>query len=75
MGKCKKRLIAKAKNEKEILQMTRSEAIIKAKNAILKDNAGSDARYIISLFGITAEELAEAGVSYEILRALDSLIN
>lgn len=57
--------------------MTREEAI----NNIFKTfNSNSSQKYkdaanIISIFGISAEELSEAGLPYENLRALDSLIS
>ena len=75
LGKCKQRLFARAKNEKIQLQLTREEA----KRYVLKElniNPSSiAAKKIISLFGLRAEELSEIGVTYEILRSLDGLIN
>ena len=56
--------------------MTREEAI----NNIFKAFSNKsnpeydDAKNMITLFGITAEELSEAGLSYENLRALENLM-
>lgn len=56
--------------------MTREEAI----NNIFKTfNNNSNDRYkdaanIISMFGISAEELSEAGLAYENLRALETIM-
>ena len=74
MGKCKRRLIAKAKNEKNQFMLTRSEAVESVCSLILEDTASIEAKNLISLFGLSAEELSEAGISYEILRSLDGLI-
>ncbi len=58
--------------------MTREEAInnvfkIFSKHTKKKDNL-KDALNTISLFGLSAEELSEGGVSYENLKALGSAI-
>ncbi|MDD3012920.1 MAG: hypothetical protein PHC34_04385 [Candidatus Gastranaerophilales bacterium] len=75
MGKCKKRLIARAKNEKNQLSISRKEAIGLVSGELNQDPSSISAKKMISLFGLSAEELAEAGVTYEILRALDGLIS
>ena len=77
MGKCKKRTL-NGKNSSFF--MTRESAV----NDIFrifeekrnKKNASNYKKAVetISLFGISAEELSEAGVSYENLRALNSII-
>ena len=74
MGKCKKRTLHKSNTS---YFMTREEAVNNVfrifsenkKNIDLKD-----AMNTISLFGLSAEELSEAGVSYENLKALGSAI-
>ena len=78
MGKCKKRTLSKADTS---YFMTRETAVSEIFNIInsktLKQKKNSDykkAQDMISLFGITAEELSEAGVSYEELLSLGSLI-
>lgn len=74
MGKCKRRLIARAKNDKNQLQITRSEALAQACSGLIENSANKHARNLITLFGLSAEELAEGGVSYELLRSLDGFI-
>ena len=76
MGKCKKRTLYTSNND-STKYMTREEAvsdIFKILNTKEKINFKRAAN-TISLFGITAEELGEAGVSYENLKALGSLID
>lgn len=74
MGKCKKRTLHHKATSSYF--MTREQAI----NNIFKTfNDNSSQKYktaadIISLFGISAEELSEAGMAYENLRALDSIM-
>ena len=75
MGKCKQRLFARAKNEKVQLQITREEAINLVLAELHEYPSSISAKKMISLFGIKAEELSEAGLNYEILRALDGLIS
>ncbi len=73
MGKCKKRTLC-GKNTSYF--MTRDKAV----NKILSLYESKSPNYnkaieTISLFGITAEELSEAGLSYENLKALEFHIN
>lgn len=75
MGKSKKRILAKGKNPKYQLNITRIEALKKAFSELLENPASTEARNLISLFGLKAEELSEMGLSYEILRSLDGFIN
>lgn len=74
MGKCKKRMDAKARNTKFQMQITRKEALNQVQKELDNDPASISAKKMISLFGLSAEELSEAGVNYEVLRALDGLI-
>ena len=61
MGKAKKRSLALGIYNK-LSNITREEAV----NQIVKNiNAKQEAIGLITLFGITAEELLEAGASYE----------
>ena len=74
MGKCKKRTIYK-KNSTYF--MTRESAVSDILKIFSKKNT-TDNNYkkavdMISLFGISAEELSEAGVPYENLKALESV--
>ncbi|OGI19678.1 MAG: hypothetical protein A2287_03810 [Candidatus Melainabacteria bacterium RIFOXYA12_FULL_32_12] len=75
MGKCKQRLRARAKNEKYQLKMTREEALSFVSNELCDDPSSIPARKLITLFGLKAEEMSEAGVTYEVLRSLDGLIS
>ena len=74
MGKCKQRLKARARNEKYQLMITRQEALNTVFQELHDDPTCISAKKLITLFGLTAEELAEAGVTYEVLRSLDGLI-
>lgn len=74
LGKCKKRLSARARNEKFQLHLSRKEAINLVYEELNQDPSSISAKKMISLFGLSAEELAEAGTTYEILRSLDGLI-
>lgn len=75
MGKCKKRTLYNP-NRNSTKFMTREDAVssvFKIFNQKQKINIEQAAK-TISLFGITAEELSEAGMSYENLCTLGSLI-
>ena len=75
MGKCIKRTINNSKNN-SIKFMTREDAVSSVFKTLKKKEIDFEhAVKTISLFGITAEELSEAGVSYENLKALGSLID
>ena len=74
MGKCKKRLIARARNSKSQMQISREDALNQVYKELDQDPSSITAKNLISLFGLSAEELSEAGVTYEILRSLDGLI-
>lgn len=74
LGKCKKRLSARARNEKHQLNISRKEALGIVAKELNQDPSSISAKKMISLFGLSAEELAESGVTYEILRSLDGLI-
>lgn len=71
MGKSKKRIIYKGKNQ-QIANITRSEAIA---NVIkMLNNNDKEAISIITLFGLSAEELLEGGASYEVIKGLGNII-
>jgi len=71
MGKSKKRIIYKGKNQ-QLANITRQEAI---KNAVcLLNNNDKEAFSVITLFGLSAEELLENGASYEIVKGLGNII-
>ncbi len=73
MGKCKKRTL---QNKNSTYFMTREDAVGKVLNIFENKSPNHiEAIETISLFGISAEELSEAGLSYENLKALDVHIN
>lgn len=75
MGKCKKRTLHKTNTS---YFMTREEAVNNIFKALNKKSNYLDykkAMDTISLFGLSAEELSEAGVSYENLKALENAID
>jgi len=74
LGKSKQRIIAKAKNNRFPLNFTRKNALARVVEDLNFNPASIDAKNMISLFGLTAEELAEGGIPYEVLRSLDCLI-
>ena len=75
MGKCIKRTLYNSNND-STRYMTREDAVLNVSKIFNKKNKVNfkNAINTISLFGITAEELSEAGVSYENLQALGSVI-
>ena len=71
MGKSKKRIIYKGKNL-QFTNLTREEAV---KTAVDFLNSNSKEAYsLITLFGLTAEEILEAGASYEAVKGMESLL-
>lgn len=74
MGKAKKRILHKTNSS---LYMTREGALNEVFSMIKKPQkeARVQALDLITLFGLSAEELCEAGVAYENIKALESLID
>lgn len=71
MGKAKKRIIYKGKND-QFTNLTRTEAV---ENVIALLKSGDNEAYsLITLFGLSAEELLEAGASYEIVKGMENLL-
>ena len=70
MGKSKRRIIAKGKY-KQLENFTRDEAVLFVLNNIKKKE---DVFEVISLFGLKADELLEAGADYEDVKTLGSLL-
>lgn len=75
MGKSKKRILAKAKNEQSPMNITREAALKQVCGELITNPASIVAKNLITLFGLSAEELAESGISYEVLRSLDGMIS
>ncbi len=71
MGKSKKRIIYKGKNL-QFTNLTREEAV-KTTVEFLNSNS-KEAYSLITLFGLTAEEILEAGASYEAVKGIESLL-
>lgn len=73
MGKAKKRILHKTNSN---LYMTRESAVTRVsdiiKRSIIKES--NTVSNLITLFGLSAEELSEAGVPYENLMALRSIM-
>lgn len=76
MGKCKKRNLYKQNTTPYF--MTRETAVNRVFKIFNENKKKIDLKLAmdtISLFGLTAEELSEAGVAYENLKALGSAID
>ena len=70
MGKAKKRSIARGKHD-QFTNLTRGEAIVMA---LEKISNNEDADNIITLFGLKAEELLEAGADFEVVKSLRGIL-
>ena len=73
MGKAKKRILH---NTNSNLYMTRESAVSKVSDIINRSitKEQNTVSSLITLFGLSAEELSEAGVPYENLVALRSIM-
>ena len=71
MGKSKRRIIARGKYN-QLDNLSRDEAV---KLVVENMQNKSQIEYVISLFGLKAEELLEAGAGYEEVKSLGSLID
>ncbi len=71
MGKAKKRSLHLGINDR-FSRLTREEAV---KTVVeLLENGDKDVYGIVTLFGLTAEEILEAGASYEAVVGMKSLL-
>lgn len=70
MGKAKKRIIYRGKNE-QFTNLTRQEAVQQV--AKLLNSGDKEAYSLITLFGLTAEEVLEAGASYEVVKGMENI--
>ena len=76
MGKCKKRTLHKSNSSYFMTrEMAVNQILNMMKNTVSNNFDLKEATDTISLFGISAEELSEAGVPYEYLKALGSSID
>jgi hypothetical protein len=71
MGKSKTRILRKGKNN-QITNMSRENAVDKTAE-FLNTNNIPDAIDLITMFGLTAEEILEAGASYEAVTAIKNI--
>lgn len=71
MGKSKKRIIYKGKNL-QFTNLTRENAVKTAAELLITDK--KEAYSLITLFGLTAEEILEAGASYETVKSVQGLL-
>jgi len=72
MGKSKSRIFRKGINDR-ITRMSREEAISETVKALEKNN-NSEAHNLITMFGLSAEEILEAGASYEAVVAMKNIL-
>ena len=75
MGKCKRRTLHRANTSYFMTRETAVNNVFRMFNENKKKIDLKNAMNTISLFGISAEELSEAGLSYENLKALGSAIS
>jgi proteasome assembly chaperone (PAC2) family protein len=68
MGKSKKRILAKGAHQ-QLTKISRDEAI----SNVIKSSDDLEIENIITLFGLTAEELLEAGMGYEKVKSFEGL--
>jgi hypothetical protein len=71
MGKSKTRILRKGINN-QFTRMTRDGAVIETVK-LLNKNYTNDAKDLITMFGLTAEEILEAGASYESVKAIQNI--
>ena len=55
-------------------QITRTDALKTVMQEMSRNPASISAKKMIGLFGLTAEELSESGMTYEVLRSLDGIL-
>ena len=71
MGKSKSRILRKGIND-QMPKISRNEAITYSVEYLDKNNINS-ASDLITMFGLSAEEILEAGASYESVKAIENL--
>lgn len=70
MGKSKKRIIYKGKNQ-QFANLSRPEAV---KDVVeLLKSGDKEAYSLITLFGMSAEEVLEAGATYETVKGMEHI--
>ena len=73
MGKSKSRIFRKGIND-QFTRMTRENAVTEVVKFLESRNI-TEAHNLITMFGLTAEEVLEAGASYEAVVAMKNLFN
>lgn len=71
MGKSKSRILRKGINN-QITRMTRDEANAEVAR-LLNENSIIEAKDLITMFGLHAEEVLEAGASYEAVVSIKNI--
>lgn len=71
MGKSKKRIIYRGKNQ-QFTNLSRKDAVEMVVN--LLNSSAKEAYSLITLFGLTAEEMLEAGASYEAVKGVENIL-
>ena len=74
MGKSKRRIFNKCKYLYQ-LSLRREDAIFGVVKNLKYNKFDIQTRNMITMFGLSAEELSEAGASYEELRVLRGVLN
>ena len=74
MGKSKQRILSGIRRGNIDLKITRSQAIQMVVAEIYDNPSSLHAKELITLFGLSAEELGEAGMDYEHLCSLGRVI-
>ena len=74
MGKSKQRILSGIRRNNTDLKITRSQAVEIVVAEIYDNPQSLHAKELISLFGLTADELGEAGMDYEHLCSLGRVI-
>ncbi len=71
MGKAKSRILHKGRND-QLPTISRSEAVMKVCE-YLENNDTHNASLLVTMFGLCAEEVLEAGASYEIVTSMRNI--
>ncbi len=74
MGKSKKRILYKGINEK-FSTLSRENAVKEVVVALNSKKVDIDTKNLISLFGLSAEELLENGAQYEDIISIRAILN
>ena len=74
MGKAKKRSLHLGINDR-VANLSREEAINNVVNLLLRNGNKNQIYKLITLFGLSAEELLEAGAEYETVMSLQGIVS